>query len=261
MKWLISSVLFFLVSFSLSAYEIKGELINKDTSVSIIEGQTFNAYLRIWPFANADLAAVKEALNEKDFLDFFYIVNVQKVEYSNNNEEVLEIEAKVILKKFYVPRTFYIWPYKSLTIPFDIINIQPVKNPTKQDFLILQQPVIETIKKNPLSLWVYFIVVLVIGMLSYFLILLVRRNRIKKVKQAELDKWIVIFKNVRDRESLEEIYRTKDNWLPLVGGETPPILMFFKLLNKIQFKKDWDEMEEHQVNEAFDEMRSIFERN
>lgn len=260
MRLIIYLVCFLLINISSFGYEIKGELINKDQSVSIIEGQTFNAHIRIWPFANADLIAVKEALNGKDFLDFFYIANVLKIEYSKNNEEVLEIEAKVILKKFYVPRTFYIWAYKSLTIPFDIRNIQPVKNPSKADFLIMQQPVKEYVesRSNYTVIVLVLAFILVASVVGFFLY---KKAKEKKKKQIEFNRWNKMFKNANDRSSLEEIYKLKSQWLPLVGGETPPILMFFNMLNKIQFKKSWSEMEEHQVVESFDEMRSIFERH
>jgi hypothetical protein len=252
----------FILSQSVGAYEIKAEFENRSKNTEVKEGQAFDAYIRIWPFENEDVEFVKKALEEKSFLDFFYIAKVYSVSFSKNNETVMEIYAKAILKKHYVPRTFYLWPYKSLTIPFDLVNITPVKNALGKEFVITEQkfsPLLETNNRAKIITIAVFILVLILGIPIYRKIYL--KNKIKKQLSLERKEWSDLFLNASSRGELENIYLKKDEWLNFVGGETPPILHFLTTINSVQFKKEWTEFEQLQVADSFDEIRGMFERN
>lgn len=251
-----------IVLFNSQAYEIKAEFENKFSHSEIVEGQSFDVYIKIWPFGNEDVEYVKKSLEEKTFLDFFYIAKVYNVSYSKNNEEVMEINAKAILKKSYVPRSFYLWSYKSLTIPFDLINITPIKNPNGKKFVILEQAY-DPFSKEKLGNLLYFLSALFILLITGSLVVIRIRLKNKMKKKYELEKkmWSDLFKNADTRSELETIYLQKDDWLTFVGGETPPILHFLTTLNAIQFKQEWNEFEHLQVSDSFDEIRGMFESN
>lgn len=255
-------VLFFSVLqlFLTQAYEIKGEFINKADHSQIIEGEAFDGYIRIWPFQNEDLNLLKKELDNKTFLDFFHIVKVYDAKYSQNNEEVLEIYVKAVLINAYKPRDFYIWTYKSLTIPFEVKNINPVKNPNGKEYIVQKQSF------NPFSSsnkWFPFIVLICFGIVVILIVgasFVIKKNKIKANKERLVKEWAKTFHSAETRSDFEKIYKSKSQWLNEIGGETPPILHFLTTINSIQYKKEWNEFEDLQVKDSFDEIRGIFGR-
>ena len=243
-------------------YEIKAEFENRSTSAEVIEGQAFDVYIKIWPFGNEDLKYVKESLEGKAFLDFFYIAKVYSVSYSKNNEEVMEISAKAILKKFYVPRSFYIWSYKSLTIPFNLINIKPIKNPNGKEFIIANQNYNSLLsKKNNNQVYIIIAFFITFCLAGYILAKVLKKRKLEKQLSIKRVAWSNLFINAESRNELENIYLQKKEWIEFVGGETPPILHFITTINAIQFKENWSDFEQLQVSDSFDEIRGMFERN
>jgi hypothetical protein len=242
-------------------YEIKGEFQNRGEIAQVVEGEPFDAYIRIWPLQNEDLELIKTKLESNTFLDFFHIAKVYNIKYSENNEEVVEIYVKAILVNYYVPRQFYIWAYKSLTIPFEIQNLTPVKNPNGKNYIIQKQKVNPFETSSPY----YKIIILlsiVLLMVAVFAGRVFYQKRNVKLKHKEIElSWNELFSSAQSRNDFEQIYTKKDEWLEFIGGETPPILHFLTTINSIQYKKDWTEFEELQVRDAFDEIRSIFEGN
>jgi len=246
----------FLISYSVFSYEVKGILKNLDHSNTILEGESFNAQINIWPMADENLNNVKDVLIGKTFLDHFYIASVSNIKFSENNSDVIIVYAKLVLTTAYQNKSVFIWTYKSLTIPFEIENINPVKNDLEKDFIILSQ---ESGGDKLKRMWPYTVIALVVIIVITPLAIRYRKLRVLKMeKQRVLLLWRERFKNAQTRTDIENIYKTRDEWLKLIGGETPPILEFFQKLDLIQYKKEWSDIEEHQVMEAYDDIRGIF---
>ncbi|WP_127715264.1 hypothetical protein [Halobacteriovorax sp. HLS] len=256
----IVTIIFFLSLTNSIAYEIQGQFKSLKNESEITEGESFDSYIRVWPIPNEDLELFKSELEQKDFLSFFYIAKVYSIKYSENNEEVLEIHAKAILKKSYTPREFYIWNYKSLTIPFSFENIDPQENEGGKEFIVVNQSFNDFLKERSIYLYIVFVVFsipigFILGRKVYI------RSKINKEKRMRDDHWNQVFQNAQTRKDLEDIYLKREEWVNHLGGETPPILHFFDSIAKIQYKKEWSDFEQLQVNDSFDELRRMFERN
>ncbi|GEM_PF-4158298 len=255
-------ILLFVLFFSIlnvHSYEVTGSVENIGSDVTILEGESFLAKISIWPMTDESLEEVKRSLNGKMFLDYFYIADVQDIRFSENNSDVVVAHVKAVLTKAYEGKSVFIWTYKSLTIPFEIKNIQPVKNALEKDFIILNQ-------RDGLWGRSFEYVPYIIGILV-FILSLFGFNKYSRVRNQKLarkkvfEAWREIFLNTNNRESVEDIYKRRNEWLPLVGGETPPIVRFFEELDRVQYKRDWTDIEEHKVLDAYDDIRGIFERS
>ena len=248
----------FLTVSSVYGYEVEGVLQNLASSREISEGESFDAHIDIWPMADESLEAIKGSLENKSFLDYFYIGKVNNIKFSENNSDVVVVNAKVVLVKSYEERPVFIWTYKSLTIPFALKNISPQKSNIGKEFIILNQQDGFLAKKYNLFFIMTFLTFLLISFVVIRKFLLTRKLRIESLRVRQ--KWSELFLSASDRRDVENIYKLRNEWLDIIGGETPPILNFFTLLDSVQYKKNWTDIEEHKVLEAFDDIRGIFER-
>lgn len=241
------------------SYEVSGTIENIGEEVSILEGESFLAKINIWPMPYESLDEIKAKLQGNMFLDYFYIAQVQNIRFSKNNSEVVVAHVKAVLTKAYEGKSVFIWTYKSLTIPFEIKNIQPVKNNLEKDFIILNQK--NGFMSNPYR-YLYYGGAVAFVVISYFGFKIFSKKRKSKLeKKKVLKKWRDLFLEANDRNGVEVIYKKRHEWLALVGGETPPIIRFFEELDSVQYKKEWSDVEEHKVLEAYDDIRGIFERS
>ena len=259
MKLSLLLLIAFLSINSVLGYEVEGVLKNIGSSSTVTEGESFDAQIDIWPMAEDSLESIQASVENKIFLDYFYIGRVSNIRYSENNSEVVIVNAKVVLVKSYESKSVFIWTYKSLTIPFNLKNVSPQSNEIGKDFIILNQQ--DGFLDRKFNLWAILIVVAIFLLLSFIAIkkaIVVRGSRLKSQRIKE--EWNKLFLAASDREAVENIYKFRNKWLDIIGGETPPIINFFEELDSVQYKKDWSDIEEHKVLEAFDDIRGIFGR-
>ncbi|WP_372651936.1 hypothetical protein [Halobacteriovorax sp.] len=257
-----SLLILIITIFSISnihSYEVSGTLNNIDTNVSILEGESFLARINIWPMTDESLEEIKRSLQGKMFLDYFYVAEVQNIKFSENNSDVVVAHVKAVLTKAYKGKSVFIWTYKSLTIPFEVKNINPIENKLEKDFIILNQK--DGLIAGPIEFLSYAVGIILI-LLSFWSGRKILRKRNEKLERKKVyERWKDLFMNTNDREGVEAIYQKRNEWLKLVGGETPPIIRFFEELDSVQYKREWTDIEEHKVLEAYDDIRGIFERS
>lgn len=252
-------MLFFLNLGTSYSYEVSGVFKNLSEDISVIEGESFDAEINIWPMLDENLETIKNNLLSKTFLDYFYIVKVNGIKFSENNSEVVVVYVKAVLTKSYENKSVFLWNYKSLTIPFEVKNITPIKNNLEKNFIIMNQE--NGVVEKAISYLPIIIFVLIISIVTFFGRKFFLSKRKKDERKKVFEKWDRKFKSTNNRLDIEEVYKKRTEWLSLVGGETPPILDFFNELDNIQYKENWTDVEQHKVLEAFDEIRGIFERN
>ncbi|PIK14463.1 hypothetical protein [Halobacteriovorax sp. JY17] len=259
MKLSLTLTLFlFILNFSSLAYEVEGRLKNLSPDKIILEGESFDGELSIWPMPEESLEAIKESLEGKSFLDYFYIAKIDNIRFSENNSDVIVVNAKVVLVKAYESKSVFIWTYKSLTVPVAVEEVAPQKNDVGKNFVILNQK--EGFLSSKYNFSLLLVGLLFIVLTFYFGRKVQTRRRIKKEQLAIISNWNNLFQNAKRRADVEIIYAKKSEWLNIIGGETPPIINFFETLNAIQYKQSWNDIEEHKVLEAFDDIRGIFAR-
>ncbi len=76
--------------------------------------------------------------------------------------------------------------------------------------------------------------------------------------QEKYDKWHVKFRDANERKEFEFIYQNRNEWLKLLVVQTPPISMYFEVLNSHQYKREWTTDEIVEIRNYFDEIRNIF---
>jgi hypothetical protein len=192
------------------------------------------------------------------FLDYFYIAEINNIKFSENNSDVVVINVKAVLTKSYGEKSVFFWMYGDKGIPFRIENLLPEKNELTKEFIVLDQN--DGVFNRPIEI-IYIllscgllVVILYVGRKLYL-------KRMSLKAQAQLmSHWNDEFKNVQSRKDMERVYQTRSEWLRIVGGETSPIKDYFHLLNQIQYKKEWTDIDEHKALESFEEIRGIFER-
>ncbi len=251
-------LLVFVFSFTSLGYEVEGSLKNISPGKVILEGESFDGEFTIWPMHEENLEVIRESLEGKSFLDYFYIAKINNIRFSENNSDVIVVNAKIVLLKAYESKSIFIWTYKSLTIPVSLKDITPQKNEVGKNFVIFKQK--DSLLPSKLNFTLFIVTILILVLAFYFGRNIQSKRRVRREHLALISYWNSLFQTTKDREGVEVIYARKSEWLDIVGGETPPIRNFFESLDAIQYKQSWTDIEEHKVLEAFDDIRGIFAR-
>jgi hypothetical protein len=259
-KLLLKIVLFFVFINNLSfAYETKGQLINLDENKTLIEGELINAKLKIWPLQSAIPSEIKKTLEGTDFLGLFHITNVKKVEFSENNNEMLDIDLSLVVIKKFEKQPFYIWSYKALNIPIEVVDLRTVLNPNKSKGILVEKTDYTYISDSNIK---YYIIAILVVILCVILNMFFRHRARVKIEKRKIEekhkKWNEVFSNAETRKDYEYVYHNREKWLELLPVKSPPISIFFEILNEHQYKKEWDIDNEVEVRHCFDEIRNVF---
>ncbi|WP_198296038.1 hypothetical protein [Bacteriovorax sp. Seq25_V] len=221
----------------------------KEGETSWLEGDIKEVELLVWPLADANIEDVKNAIENKDFCEYFFIGKVKKVVFSKNNPEALEIHADATLKKAFSERKLLIWSYLALNIPIDTSSIKTVADNQKiQEFITLS---VERASATHNSLFI----MLGLGLLLILLVgFYIRFRRGNKVHENNQD-WKKIVLAAESRDEVEYIYANKDEVVKFFGGENPSLLELFKRINTHQYKKEWNEDELEDIRFVLDEIK------
>ncbi len=253
---LISSSIFWGFSSTLKAQEVKGELVFDVDQTLFKEGDLIKGTIRIWPLENADLAQFK-SLEKTILFQSLYLAQLDSVDLSENNADVVELKAKFFVKNTKISNLDFI-RYNDIKIPISIkkIEIEDLKN-KQEKFFVADQ---ETGK----TYWFWMIIAMA-GVV--FVALIIFRKKIRKYFENLTKREIIrkrkyfdeLFRKANSRRDFEEIYKLKNEWLLLVDNQTPAHKDFFQILNSHQFKKEWSNEELIEVRTTFDSIRRSFE--
>lgn len=247
----------FLLFFGLQvqAYQAKGVLEGLQKEETIPLGDTFQAKLTVYPIESFIGEDVRSSLDGSMFLDLFFVHRIDMIRKLPQNPEVLEVRFSLVLTKAITPGNFYIWSYKGLNIPVELKNIRTEKADGNKEIYIFEQQ-LESSRYVLLGGGALAFIVFAAGVTIFL------RKKKSKIagKNQDLERIKELFRTAKERVEFEEIYGKKDFWLREINGMTPDIHYFFKELNKVQFKKDWNEVDRTMVASSFENIRGLFER-
>jgi hypothetical protein len=236
--------------------EIQAELSLISPPPTLKEGDIVEGTLKIWPLENADLGEFKK-LENMTFANALYTTEVESIEASANNADVVEAKLLFIVKRA-SENTQQQLSYKGR-----IVNIQtpslkiapPDKDP--EDYYVLDQGLIysnlgktiTTILLVLLSLTVFFKRKDLQRFVQKF-----KNDPIAKRKKKISDKFNMAIK----REEYEEIYAIRREWLNLINEPSAAYEDFFKTMEQHQYKKKWSDEDLSEVKNSFEVIRRSF---
>lgn len=248
-------LLVFYVFFNSSAFsqEIQAELSLISPPSTLKEGDVIEGVIKVWPVENADLNEFKK-LENMTLANALYITEVENVEASVNNADVIEAKLLFIVKRS-VENTQGRLSYKGRMINIQVPPLKiapPDKDP--EDYYVLDQG---TIFSN-LGLIVGGLFITAVIMMIF-----IKRKAIisitKKLKHDPVavsrKKFTEKFNNANKREDFEELYALREEWMGLFKEPAPPMDDFFKTMNQHQYKKNWNAQIHEEVKNSFDNIR------
>lgn len=249
-------VLFSLMFSTLHAGEIQAQFNLLSESSQLKEGDLVEGVIKVWPIENADLNEFK-TIATQTFFNTFQILEIQSLEVSANNADVVEVKILFAVKSAKdIAASAIKYKNQTIVVPAPVFKVIPLQGKNK-DYFVLDQA---------FSYTHWFKYFLIIGGAAIALTIFLMRKKIKRlIKTIKADpieiamkKFSQKFSNAKSREDFEEIYLLKKEWLKLLKEQTPAYQEFFKTLNQHQYKKNWGPVELKEVQESFDVIRGSF---
>jgi len=240
--------------------QIQGKFINLDSDKSLKVGDTFQGKLEIWPTNQKKIDFKKEDLIGKIIMGLFFTQNIESINQSANNNEVLEILGQFMLVREFKDQTLQQLKLNETSIGVSIEGMkleqlegEDFKNPT---FLFSNAP----FKIPSIAPYVIggFLFLLVLSLAYFFLLKRKKKRRLQEEirRRNQLKKtWTEKFNNACERKQFEEIYYLKKEWDSLLDIPSEKKRDFFKVMEEHQYKKHWDDIEMNNVIQTFHEFK------
>ncbi|MBT3583310.1 MAG: hypothetical protein HN509_00270 [Halobacteriovoraceae bacterium] len=257
-------LLFLLFNFAINfsqAYDIQAtiEPIKAGTQLTVAEGEPFEAEIKIWPFGNSILEEVAK-IEGTVFLDYFYVAKIDKIEFSPNNQQVVVIRGVFVLTKKFGEMPFVIWSYKALNIPVTIKNIVTKGfKPKSKSFLFTDQAVSTPFKIPTLYYFIFFTLLLVLGLVMYFKKKRDLKNERIRALEETREGWLLKLKKAKKRKDYEKLYLEKSYWVQYLEIDEQGVEDFCKTLRQHMYKKKWHAEELDEVENSFTRIRGGIE--
>jgi hypothetical protein len=260
-KILIIGIIFNVFLSNSFSQEINGEFKTTDQISEAVEGDVFEGVLRFWPIENADLKQFN-SLEKSTLFNAYYLTKILELGTSSNNSDVVELKGLFIVKSFKVEAEQVVkYNLNIIRVSRPTLMVKELKNKNKV-YNILNQ---SSVDSNP-----FLFLIFTLFILALLIVTIVKRkkgenfffsfrNNAKNTERKLIKHYDEVFRTANKREDFEKIYQDRINWLPLLKVRTGSHDDFFKTLNLIQFKKDWDNENFIEVRSAFDLIRRSFE--
>lgn len=252
-------ILFLFLSLKTYCDEINGKLTLKDTKIeTLVPGDIFSGVLRLWPEASGYYNDIN-SLKGKVFIEKFFVSDVEKIQLSPNNKDVLEAYLKLVLLKNFPENHIGNLKLNKLSIPVSIqgISTQPSQLKPK-NYLIMEQDG-DLIPKGPLFLFIG----IVLGLL--FLVFIIKiavhfsnKNKLKKEFKSKRDSWIDKIKNSNTMDDYTDLYKQRSKWSLILSIKEDKIKKFEEVVNRYQYKKNISESEMEELDATISEIREGF---
>ncbi|OFZ27150.1 MAG: hypothetical protein A2381_10875 [Bdellovibrionales bacterium RIFOXYB1_FULL_37_110] len=228
-------ILFFLSNVWCDSGVVSGKFTSLDGNrKTIVEGDIFEGKVLIWPFIN-QYEYHKDALKSLNLEGSIKLLKINKMGFSINNDELLEmIGLFVLLKKPTTDRLT--WKNEDLVIDFKMDDF--VFNQTDErinELIVLSQ------RKDSNTHVIYAIggLVVCLGVLGLTYLIL-RRKKQKKILNHDDEKQfcIKLLDSYDTREGIEQIYQEKKKWEKYINN-LEMYDEYLKCINQMQYKKNW----------------------
>lgn len=241
----------FLLCFKVLGYDTTAVLTLEKEEVEI--GEIVKGRMRVFNIQKM----VKEDLKKiegEPFLEYFRIVKIESLDQNKNNPQVWDINFEIAYTKSVGVTDVHIWSWKALNIPVEFKGFKLEKGERIQQKVVVLDTNISDGNELKQILLPGLLFLLAIGAILYFFVF-------RKGKQKnEEENWKEIFTDINTREEFESIYRLKDKWGKIIPNDTPCKIRFIEALNACQYKREWNDIELHQVQDAYDELKTVIEK-
>lgn len=243
-------ILFVLLPIFASAAEEAFFRPQSRTRIEIKEGDSFNGVIELWNIKNISSEMIGD-IKGNTFLDYFYVVSLEKPKWSENNPEVVLIEGVFILQtKVEVKNK--IWTLGGLKVPVEIKEIETNALLKRNDkFLIMNGDYkFDDTKKNYLLIGLIALIVLLV-----FIIFIVRKKSKSSFdKKEETIDWKAKLVAAETKEDFLFLYINRQSW---IDNENVSAIEFVKLSNDYLFKKDVQDFELDQLKLIKDSLLKV----
>lgn len=249
-------IFIFLFSANTFADEIKGKLTLKGPKIQTLRpGDIFSGVLRLWPKASSYYNEVN-SLKGKVFLENFYVSDIERIQLSPNNSEVLEAYLKIILIKNFPENSTINWKVNNIEIPFLIqgiltqpSNIQPKK------YIIMDQDG----DLLPKSILVLFLLgglgILLLYVIFRIFLFFINKRKMKEEKRLRKESWVQTINTSKNLNDYIELYQKREKWVNELSISESKVNMFVETMNKYQYQKDISEFQLEEIDRIITDIR------
>lgn len=258
MKGFLVIILTVFITTSASALDlnkVKSELLVDTNQTSLKEGDIFQARIQIWPVDDQDQQITVQKGTYID--DSLYVADIVSNKRSENNSDVVQIDLLLVLVKVSKKEKFTI----KLNVGEVTVDNRVAGTPTeiKQPTLIMYEQKSEGFALGG-GVWTLILIlaaVACIGLYKLYAMFMKKKRKEKEIKKFKTY-WSDKFVGANERSDFEVVYGRKREWLRLIKLQTPPVVEFFRVMETVQYKKEWNEEDRENVKERFDDIRGIF---
>lgn len=252
-------LIIFINTSNILAQEYQGKIVPEGpTPVRLKKGDLFKAKISLWPKASVLYNDILK-LEETKFLDSFYVAEVEKINHSPNNDEVLAVSVLLVFldNKNIAP----VWEFGDLKIPIKIQGIEMDSIPvdTPKGFMILSQDT------NGTTHWiVYLILILLLILLgvTFYFFNKTRQNKKKiELEKQRINEAMNLLREAFDRNTFEEIYEKRKYLLKEFGSVKEELTTLMSGIDQFQYKKELDLNELQEAKEKRDLVLKKLENN
>lgn len=227
------------------ATEIQTKFTIETEKEKILEGESFDFTLVVWPLGPELQNELSAKLITGDFLDYFYVYKIYEKKRSENNYDAFEYKGRAVLKQLFKPEHVFVITLNYMSFSVDVPKFKFAANPnqiTRFQF-VKEKALLGTSLNSVIVLISFFIgLPLVILLFKFF-----KKKKIeKKLRERQVAELIEIHR-LQSRDELEALYMKKDQVNELLEFQTPEMLRFYKVINDHQYQKDWDEDEREKI--------------
>lgn len=210
--------------------------------IELKEGDSFKGVIELWNVENISPEMIAQ-LEGKTFLDHFYVVNLEKPEWSENNPQVVVISGSFILQKS-LQTSLINWKHGGLQIPVTIKEIKTTDLKDKRKGFVVLDGKYQFEEDSGYNKYYAFAFALLI--LFLFIFLLKRKKNPRIVVRKELIDWKECLTNAKTKEQFSHIYLSKNEWIEKIQNKEVATKDFFNCASLYLFKPD---VEDHELEE------------
>lgn len=231
----------------------KSNVIKKKQKVEIVPGSIFNAVIRLWNYSNENLPQKKDFIGTT-IMSTLYVLNISKIQLSENNPEVLEVFGTFIYSKITIPTTYLAFAGDFVPIKYEnLIFVGGDKQDLIDGFGFLDQPTSSSLW------WVWAIILVIITFLvcvSMYIFRKVVKARYERTRRTTFENVTREINTARTRSELQAIYDKRKEFrkdFPQITFRNFSLDMYQR-----QYKREWSSEDTSLIiNSLQDDLKGI----